>query len=263
MAHLGNEPWDIQATNLLLNVDHENALEQGYYGPYNIVLNLVFPFHEHYMDAPQTLPPLKEAVDYLFEYLILINNRTVMGMEIKREMDFNYLHKRTEADRQIIDDFKKETAALMQAKYTNHWDPQRPHYGNGYRAITSFGGKVDPLLCEAAQKSSLPVETLHQLIPNDLVLWVEPFNVSYRVGDHGTINTVYDGSRGKVSMKSENSPIQQKMPSRAVRLSPASPPFPSRVSYAIPITCPNTKTQLITPSATPSPPAGKLSVVAV
>ncbi|KAF8950237.1 Protein Tob2 [Entomortierella lignicola] len=368
MAHLGNEPWDIQATNLLLDVDHENALEQAYYGPYNTILNLVFPFHEHYMVAPQKISSFKEAVDYLIEYLVLINNRAVMGMEIKRGVDFNYPHKRIEADRQvrdcfytmrndinipifimvsafgrrccvyrytrgatrqlsattpllvpggpsmeqwnidlstiegrvalgnvfnevktimlleiscasdflcrflsastsctpqIIDDFKKETAALMQAKYTNHWDPQRPHYGNGYRAITSFGGKVDPLLCEAAQKSSLPVETLHQLIPNDLVLWVEPFNVSYRVGDHGTINTVYDGSRGKVSMKSENSPIQQKMPSRAVRLSPASPPFPSRVSYAIPITCPNTKTQLITPSATPSPPAGKLSVVAV
>ncbi|KAF9435322.1 transducer of ERBB2 [Entomortierella beljakovae] len=173
-----------------------------------------------------------------------------------------------EEEEPLIDNRKRtQTTALMQAKYTNHWDPQRPHYGNGYRAITSFGGKVDPLLCEAAQKSSLPVETLYGLIPKDLVLWVEPFTVSFRVGDHGTINTIYDGSRGKVLMKSvDHSPLLPKImgrPSHAVRISPPpSPPnFPARVSHAIPITSPLTKEQIITPSATPSPPANKLSVV--
>ncbi|KAF9356443.1 Protein btg1 [Mortierella sp. AD094] len=194
-----------------------------------------------------------------------------MLLEISCASDFlcRFLSASSSCTPQIIDDFKKETAALMQAKYTNHWDPQRPHYGNGYRAITSFGGKVDPLLCEAAQKSSLPVETLHGLIPRDLVLWVEPFTVSFRVGDHGSINTIYDSSRGKVSMKPDNSPFQPKVvlsrPSHAVRISPPpSPPnFPARISHAIPITCPSTKSQIITPSATPSPPASKLSIMAV
>ncbi|KAF9104477.1 Protein btg1 [Mortierella sp. AM989] len=171
-----------------------------------------------------------------------------MLLEISCASDFlcRFLSVSTSCTPQVIDDFKKETAALMQAKYTNHWDPQRPHYGNGYRAITSFGGKVDPLLCEAAQKSSLPVETLHGLIPKDLVLWVEPYTVSFRVGDHGSINTIYDGSRGKVSMKAGSSPFQPKVlgrPSYAVRISPPpSPPnFPARISHAIPITDPMTR----------------------
>ncbi|KAI7820853.1 hypothetical protein BC939DRAFT_386531, partial [Gamsiella multidivaricata] len=152
-----------------------------------------------------------------------------MLLEISCASDFlcRFLTASSSCTPQIIDDFKKETVALMQEKYTDHWDPQRPHYGNGYRAITSFGGKVDPLLCKAAQKSSLPMETLQGLIPRDLVLWVEPFTVSFRVGDHGSINTIYDGSRGKVSMKADNSPFQLKVmgrPSYAARISP--PPSP-------------------------------------
>ncbi|GJJ78766.1 protein Tob/BTG [Entomortierella parvispora] len=193
-----------------------------------------------------------------------------MLLEISCASDFlcRFLSASSSCTPQIIEDFKKQTAALMQEKYTDHWDPQRPHYGNGYRAITSFGGKVDPLLCQAAQNSSLPMETLQGLIPKDLVLWVEPFAVSFRVGDHGSINTIYDGSRGKISMKADNGPIQQKVlgrPSHAARISPPpSPPNqPARISHAIPITSPLTKSQIITPSATPSPPASKISIMAL
>ncbi|KAG0050751.1 hypothetical protein BGZ83_004467 [Gryganskiella cystojenkinii] len=172
---------------------------------------------------------------------------------------------------QTVEDFKTQVAKLMQEKYTDHWDTTRPHWGNGYRAITSFGGKVDPLLCQAAQNCSLPMPTLESHIPKDLVLWVEPFSVSFRVGDHGSINTIYDSTRGKVSMRADNSPPTQYVqkqpfgrPSYAARISPPpSPPNqPARVSHAIPITSPLTKSQIITPSATPSPPATKVAIMA-
>ncbi|KAF9199541.1 Protein btg1 [Haplosporangium sp. Z 27] len=197
-----------------------------------------------------------------------------MLLEISCASDFlcRYVAASASCTPQIIEAFKKQVVALMQEKYTNHWDPQRPHYGNGYRAITSFGGKVDPLLCEAAQKSELPLETLADHIPRDLVLWVEPFTVSFRVGDHGSINTIYDGSRGKVSMKPDIHQFQQKthggripyQTSYAVRISPPpSPPNRSvRISHAIPITSPLTKTQIMTPSATPSPPSTKIPIMA-
>ncbi|KAF9094480.1 Protein btg1 [Mortierella sp. GBA35] len=192
-----------------------------------------------------------------------------MLIEINCASDFlcRYVASASSCTPQIIETFKSQVMALMQEKYTNHWDPQRPHYGNGYRAITSFGGKVDPLLCEAAQKSDLPLETLEGHIPRDLVLWVEPFNVSFRVGDHGSINTIYDSTRGKVSLKPDTPQFQQRplgRPSYAARISP--PPSPPsrvvRISHAIPITSPLTKGQTITPSATPSPPSSKIAIMA-
>ncbi|KAG0096100.1 transducer of ERBB2 [Podila epicladia] len=175
-----------------------------------------------------------------------------MLLEISCASDFlcRYVAGASACTPQVIESFKEHISALMQEKYTNHWDPQRPHIGNGYRAITSFGGKVDPLLCEAAQKSALPMETLEGHIPRDLVLWVEPFTVSFRVGDHGSINTIYDGSRGKISMKPDTQFQQYQPKSR-----------PS-ISHAIPITSPLTKGQVITPSATPSPPSSKIAIMA-
>lgn len=73
-----------------------------------------------------------------------------MLLEIACATDFLCLYVAASAacSPQTIEAFKKHVVALMQAKYTDHWDPQRPHIGNGYRAITAFGGKVDPLLCE-------------------------------------------------------------------------------------------------------------------
>ncbi|KAG0287315.1 hypothetical protein BGZ98_004677, partial [Dissophora globulifera] len=120
----------------------------------------------------------------------------------------------------------------------------------------------------AAQKSDLPLETLAGHIPRDLVLWVEPFSVSFRVGDHGSINTIYDSSRGKTSMWPETQTFQPKplgRPSYAVRISPPpSPPNPAavRISRAIPITSPLAKTQIMTPAATPSPPSSKIPIMA-
>jgi len=110
--------------------------------------------------------------------------------------------------------------------------------------------------------------TLEGHIPKDLVLWVEPFSVSFRVGDHGSINTIYDSTRGKVSMRPDHNQFAPKQPlgrpSYAARISPPpSPPNqPARISHAIPITSPLSKSQIITPSATPSPPAAKVAIMA-
>ncbi|KAF9159575.1 Protein btg1 [Actinomortierella ambigua] len=85
-----------------------------------------------------------------------------MLLEISCASEFlcRYLTVSTAVTPQLIDEFKKHIAALMQEKYTNHWDPQRPHIGNGYRAITSFGGNVDPLLCEVWPEMSINEQTL-------------------------------------------------------------------------------------------------------
>ncbi|KAF9994852.1 hypothetical protein BGZ65_009511, partial [Modicella reniformis] len=108
----------------------------------------------------------------------------------------------------------------------------------------------------AAQRSELPLQTLAAHIPRDLVLWVEPFSVSFRVGDHGLINTIYDASRGKISMKAEPQ-LTLKRVSHAVRISP--PPSPpnhtAKVSHAVPIIIPGTKSQILMPRAAPSPPS--------
>lgn len=56
-----------------------------------------------------------------------------------------------------------------------------------------------PLACI---KASIQPSTIHAHLPRDFVLWIDPFSVSYRVGDHGNIMTLFeDRSRGRISLK--------------------------------------------------------------
>ncbi|PIA13880.1 BTG-domain-containing protein [Coemansia reversa NRRL 1564] len=80
-------------------------------------------------------------------------------------------------------------------KYKGHWHMERTATGSGYRSISNWR-KLDRVLVEAAEKSSVSVELLERWLPRDVILWCDPYNVTYRVGDHGTIYTVYEDKRG-------------------------------------------------------------------
>ncbi|KAF4790022.1 BTG anti-proliferation factor 2 [Turdus rufiventris] len=44
---------------------------------------------------------------------------------------------------------------------------------------------MDPLIGRAAGRVGLSLERLLQLLPRELTLWVDPYEVSYRIGDDG------------------------------------------------------------------------------
>lgn len=71
------------------------------------------------------------------------------------------------------------------------------------------------LFCIAANDASVSTAALQAHLPRDFVLWIDPFSVSYRVGDHGNIMTLFeDRSRGRITLRldpnaSNTSPQQQ------------------------------------------------------
>lgn len=82
---------------------------------------------------------------------------------------------------------------------------------------------------------------IHTHLPRDFVLWIDPYSVSYRVGDHGNIMTLYeDRSRGKLSLKMDPGNTGIISPSQSPRLQYIQPTFtPIRIS---PPTSPENKT---------------------
>ena len=75
-------------------------------------------------------------------------------------------------------------------KYQGHWNPQFPLKGSAYRAITCFG-KIDPLILSAGESSGLDVTAMKSLFVEEFVIWVDPGNVSYRVGSYGNPITIW------------------------------------------------------------------------
>ncbi|TSM44099.1 Protein BTG1 [Bagarius yarrelli] len=77
--------------------------------------------------------------------------------------------------------------------YEHHWFPDAPFRGSGYRCIR-INHRMDPLVGKAAYTIGLSREQLFALLPSELTMWVDPYEVSYRIGEDGSICVLYEST---------------------------------------------------------------------
>ncbi|MBN3295259.1 protein BTG1 [Amia ocellicauda] len=126
--------------------------------------------------------------------------RASMKPEITAAVGFLSRFLRTKGlvnDRQL-QTFGQSLQDLMAEQYKHHWFPDRPCKGSGYRCIR-INHKMDPLVGQAAQRIGLSIQQLYRLLPSELTLWVDPFEVSYRIGEDGSICVLYESQPVVVS----------------------------------------------------------------
>ncbi|KAJ2783883.1 hypothetical protein H4R18_001439 [Coemansia javaensis] len=82
----------------------------------------------------------------------------------------------------------------LHAKYEGHWHVERATAGSAYRSISNWHG-LDGVLAAAARRAGVGVEVLERWLPRDVIVWCDPYSVSYRVGDHGGVIPVFEDKR--------------------------------------------------------------------
>ncbi|KAI7790804.1 protein BTG2 [Triplophysa rosa] len=87
--------------------------------------------------------------------------------------------------------FRDCLAQALGEHYQHHWFPDRPQKGSGYRCIR-INHEMDPLIGRAAGRIGLTAAQLFALLPRELTLWVDPYEVSYRIGEDGSICVLYE-----------------------------------------------------------------------
>lgn len=87
--------------------------------------------------------------------------------------------------------FREGLAQALSEHYQHHWFPDRPQKGSGYRCIR-INHEMDPLIGRAAGHIGLTAGQLFSLLPRELTLWVDPYEVSYRIGEDGSICVLYE-----------------------------------------------------------------------
>ena len=116
-----------------------------------------------------------------------------MLKEVDSVIDFfSKLFRQHKLETSLVSEFAENLREVLYERYRNHWFPERPLKGSAYRCITNDDNYIDPLLTKA-------LETLHQgrydlvrLIPRKLTIWVDPDNVSFRIGDDGSIGVLFE-----------------------------------------------------------------------
>uniref|UniRef100_A0A8D8PSW2 Protein BTG4 n=1 Tax=Cacopsylla melanoneura TaxID=428564 RepID=A0A8D8PSW2_9HEMI len=78
--------------------------------------------------------------------------------------------------------FKTKLAELLNDRFANHWFPEAPNRGQGYRCIRlNKNVKKDQILEHAAKASGMSYEDMR--LPVELTLWVDPHEVCCRFGE--------------------------------------------------------------------------------
>lgn len=142
--------------------------------------------------------------------------------------------------------FRNNVCECLAGHYNDHWFPKQPMKGSGYRCIR-INGKMDPLIARAGFMMGLAAAYLRAMFPSELTMWVDPMEVSYRIGENGSICILYE-DKNNVTLQQQQKPQKpQQQVFQAPNTPPRTPPpSESKLSTAV--------TMLAPPPSSGSPP---------
>lgn len=91
--------------------------------------------------------------------------------------------------------FRDSLIEFLKRRYRDHWFPQKPLKGSGYRCIR-INGKMDPVIGQAGEACGLTSAFLCSILPSELIIWIDPLEVTYRIGESGSVCVLYEHSEG-------------------------------------------------------------------
>nr|QGJ03811.1 anti-proliferative protein [Gymnocypris przewalskii] len=121
-----------------------------------------------------------------------------MQLEIQVALNFIISYLYNKLPRRRVNIFGEELERQLKKKYEGHWYPDKPYKGSGFRCI-HVGEKVDPVVEKAAKESGLDIEDVRNNLPQDLSVWIDPFEVSYQIGEKGAVKVLYVDDSGENS----------------------------------------------------------------
>ncbi|XP_022095551.1 protein Tob1-like [Acanthaster planci] len=95
--------------------------------------------------------------------------------------------------------FADELNKSLVDKFNGHWYPESPCKGSGYRCLRIGTREMDAAVATAIQSSGLESGDLTEALPHELSIWVDPGEVSYRMGEKGTVSVIYQEKRPKAA----------------------------------------------------------------
>ncbi|XP_064537025.1 LOW QUALITY PROTEIN: protein Tob1 [Drosophila montana] len=113
-----------------------------------------------------------------------------MHIEIQVALNFVISYLYNKLPRRRVNIFGEELEKALRDKFQGHWYPEKPFKGSAYRCLKT-GDPIDSVLARAARESGVPISDILENLPNELSVWVDPGEVSYRIGEKGAVKILY------------------------------------------------------------------------
>ncbi|KAL0272926.1 UNVERIFIED_CONTAM: hypothetical protein PYX00_005733 [Menopon gallinae] len=115
-----------------------------------------------------------------------------MHIEVQVALNFVISYLYNKLPRRRVNIFGEELEKALKDKFQGHWYPDKPFKGSAYRCL-----KIDPvdaILDRAARESGVPIQDILENLPQELAIWVDPGEVSYRIGEKGAVKILFSDS---------------------------------------------------------------------
>ncbi|XP_065565070.1 protein Tob1-like isoform X2 [Artemia franciscana] len=138
---------------------------------------------------------LKEQKTRLSVTFFAITNKLDESMHLEVQVALNFVisYLYNKLPRRRVNLFGEELERAMKERFQGHWYPERPQKGSAFRCLRT--GEPDLVLERAARESGLDLSDLKEHLPQEMSVWVDPGEVSYRIGERGTVSLLYSESR--------------------------------------------------------------------
>ncbi|KAL6103313.1 tob2 [Pungitius sinensis] len=113
-----------------------------------------------------------------------------MHLEVKVALNFIVSYLYNKLPRRRADLFGEELEKILMSRFQGHWYPEAPLRGSAFRCI-HLGAPRDPVVELAARRSGLDTEEVRANVPAELSVWIDPYEVSYQIGEKGAVKVLY------------------------------------------------------------------------
>ncbi|KAJ9601459.1 hypothetical protein L9F63_000376, partial [Diploptera punctata] len=113
-----------------------------------------------------------------------------MHIEVQVALNFVISYLYNKLPRRRVNIFGEELEKALKDKFKGHWYPEKPFKGSAFRCLKT-GDPVDPVLERAARESGVPIQDVLENLPQELAVWVDPGEVSYRIGEKGAVKVLF------------------------------------------------------------------------
>ncbi|XP_012274935.1 protein Tob1 [Orussus abietinus] len=113
-----------------------------------------------------------------------------MDIEVQVALNFVISYLYNKLPRRRVNIFGEELEKALKEKFKGHWYPEKPFKGSAFRCLKT-GDPVDPVLERAAKESGVPIQDILENLPAELAVWVDPGEVSYRIGEKSAVKILY------------------------------------------------------------------------
>ncbi|XP_071758144.1 protein Tob2 [Centroberyx gerrardi] len=113
-----------------------------------------------------------------------------MHLEVKVALNFIVSYLYNKLPRRRADLFGEELERILVSRFEGHWYPESPIRGSAFRCL-HLGAPRDPVVELAAKRSGLDTEEVRANVPAELSVWIDPYEVSYQIGEKGAVKVLY------------------------------------------------------------------------